>query len=68
VVKALVLTAGLYAGLASSPYLKTGFENAYNNYIMNRNIEGALPQSANPYGNPMSGSDLDALLNGSNWN
>jgi len=60
--------AGLYAGLANSPRLRTGFENLYNDYTMNRNIAGAVPQSANPYGNPMSGSDLDALLSGSNWN
>ena len=60
--------AGLYAGLANSPRLQTGFEKMFSDYTMNRNIEGALPQSANPYGNPMSGSDLDALLSGSNWN
>jgi hypothetical protein len=56
--------AGLLQGLASSPYLKTGFENAYNNYIMNRNIEGALPTSANPYGNPMSAEQFDRLSYG----
>jgi hypothetical protein len=56
--------AGLLQGLASSPYLKTGLENAYNNYIMNRNIEGALPQSANPYGNPMSAADMDRMSYG----
>ena len=57
-------TAGLLQGAANSPYLKTGFENAYNNYIMNRNIEGALPQSANPYGNPMSAADMDRMSYG----
>jgi hypothetical protein len=56
--------AGLLQGAASSPYLKTGFENAYNNYTMNRNIEGALPQSANPYGNPMSAADMDRMSYG----
>jgi hypothetical protein len=56
--------AGLLQGAASSPYLKTGFENAYNNYTMNRNIEGALPQSANPYGNPMSAEQFDRMSYG----
>jgi len=55
---------GLLQGAASSPQLKTGFENAYNNYIMNRNIEGALPQSANPFGNPMSAEQMDRMSYG----
>jgi hypothetical protein len=57
-------TAGLLQGLANSPRLQTGFENAYNNYTMNRNIEGALPQSANPFGNPMSAADMDRMSYG----
>jgi outer membrane receptor for ferrienterochelin and colicin len=56
--------AGLLYGLANSPRLQTGFENAYNNYTMNRNIEGALPQSANPFGNPMSAADMDRMSYG----
>ena len=56
--------AGLLQGAANSPYLKTGFENIYNNYTMNRNIEGALPQSANPFGNPMSAADMDRMSYG----
>ena len=55
---------GLLQGAASSPRLQTGFENAYNNYTMNRNIAGALPQSANPYGNPMSAEQFDRLSYG----
>jgi hypothetical protein len=56
---------GLLQGAATSPRLQTGFESAYNNYIMNRNIEGALPTSANPFGNPMGG-DIDAYLSTGN--
>jgi hypothetical protein len=56
--------AGLLQGAASNPRLQTGFESAYNNYTMNRNIEGALPQSANPYGNPMSAEQFDRMSYG----
>jgi hypothetical protein len=56
--------AGLLQGAASSPRLQTGFENAYNNYTMNRNIEGALPTSANPQGNPMSAEQFDRMSYG----
>jgi len=56
--------AGLLQGAGSNPRLQTGFENLYNNYTMNRNIEGALPQSANPYGNPMSAEQFDRLSYG----
>jgi hypothetical protein len=56
--------AGLLQGAAASPRLQTGFENLYNNYTMNRNIEGALPQSANPFGNPMSAADMDRMSYG----
>ena len=56
--------AGFYQGLANSPRLQTGFENLFGNYTMNRNIEGALPQSANPYGNPMSAEQMDRMSYG----
>ena len=56
--------AGLLQGAAASPRLQTGFENAYNNYTMNRNIAGAMPESANPYGNPMSAEQFDRLSYG----
>jgi hypothetical protein len=56
--------AGLFTGASKNPRLQSGFENAYNNYTMNRNIEGALPASANPYGNPMSAEDMDAMSYG----
>jgi hypothetical protein len=56
--------AGLLTGASKDPRLQTGFENAFNNYTMNRNIEGALPQSANPYGNPMSAEQFDRLSYG----
>ena len=56
--------AGLFSGASKNPRLQSGFENAYNNYTMNRNIEGALPASANPYGNPMSAEDMDAMSYG----
>jgi hypothetical protein len=45
-------TGAFLTGLSKDPRLQTGFEKIYNDYTMNRNIEGALPQSANPYGNP----------------
>ncbi len=56
--------AGLSQGAASSPRLQTGFEKMFSDYTMNRNIEGALPQSANPYGNPMSAADMDRMSYG----
>jgi len=55
---------GLFQAASRNPRLQSGFENAYNNYTMNRNIEGALPASANPYGNPMSAEDMDAMSYG----
>jgi hypothetical protein len=55
---------GLLQGAARDPRLQTGFEKIYNDYTMNRNIEGALPQSANPYGNPMSAEDMDRMSYG----
>ena len=56
--------AGLFSGASRNPRLQSGFENAYNNYTMNRNIEGALPESANPYGNPMSAEQMDRMSYG----
>jgi hypothetical protein len=55
-------TANLLQGAANSPYLKTGFENIYNNYTMNRNIEGALPQSANPFYSGASRSEMQRMM------
>lgn len=54
----------LLTGASKDPRLQTGFENAYNNYTMNRNIAGALPESANPYGNPMGAEQFDRLSYG----
>jgi hypothetical protein len=56
--------AGLLQGLASSPRLQTGFENAYNNYTMNRNIEGAVPQTANPFYSGATPSEMDRMSYG----
>jgi len=56
--------AGLLTGASKDPRLQTGFENIYNNYTMNRNIAGALPESANPYGNPMEAEQFDRLSYG----
>ena len=55
---------GLLQGAARDPRLQTGFEKLFSDYTMNRNIEGALPQSANPYGNPMSAEQFDRLSYG----
>jgi hypothetical protein len=55
-------TANLLQGLANSPRLQTGFENLYNNYTMNRNIEGALPQSANPFYSGASPSEMQRMM------
>jgi len=53
---------GLLQGLANSPRLQTGFENAYNNYTMNRNIEGAVPQTANPFYSGASPSEMQRIM------
>jgi hypothetical protein len=45
-------------GASKDPRLQTGFEN----FTMNRNIAGAVPQST-PF-TPMSSTDLDALISG----
>jgi hypothetical protein len=54
--------AGLLTGASKDPRLQTGFENAYNNYTMNRNIEGALPQSANPFYSGASPSEMQRIM------
>ena len=46
--------------LGKSPEFGKGISNAYQDYIMNRNIAGAIPTSTRPL-NPMSGTDLEAL-------
>jgi hypothetical protein len=46
--------------LGKSPEFGQGISNAYQDYIMNRNIAGAIPTSTRPL-NPMSGVDLEAL-------
>ena len=46
--------------LGKSPEFGQGISNAYQDYIMNRNIVGAIPTSTRPL-NPMSGADLEAL-------
>jgi len=51
---------GLLQAASKDPRLQSGFEN----FTMNRNIEGALPASANPYGNPMSAEQFDRLSYG----
>jgi hypothetical protein len=51
---------GLLQGASKDPRLQSGFEN----FFMNRNIEGALPASANPYGNPMGAEQFDRLSYG----
>jgi len=48
------------SGLANNQQFGQGVANAYQNYIMNRNIAGAVPTSTRPL-NPMSGADLEAL-------
>ena len=59
-----LLQSGL-SGLASNPQLASGFGNWMNNYSLNRNLQNAIPQGT--AFSPMSGSDLDALINGTNW-
>jgi hypothetical protein len=54
--------AGFYQGLANSPRLQTGFENLFSDYTMNRNIEGALPQSANPFYSGASPSEMQRIM------
>jgi hypothetical protein len=54
--------AGLFQGASRNPRLQSGFENAYNNYTMNRNIEGAVPSSANPFYSGASPSEMETIM------
>jgi hypothetical protein len=54
--------AGLLTGLSKNPRLQTGFQNAYNDFIMNRNIEGAVPPSANPFYGGASEADMASMM------
>jgi hypothetical protein len=54
--------AGLFQGASRNPRLQSGFENAYNNYTMNRNIEGAVPSSANPFYSGASPSEMESMM------
>ena len=56
--------AGLLTSLSKNPRLKTGFETAYNDFIMNRNIEGAVPPSANPSYGGASPAEMDSMSYG----
>jgi len=53
---------GLLQGAARDPRLQTGFEKIYNDYTMNRNIEGALPQTANPFYSGASPSEMQRIM------
>jgi len=54
--------AGLLTGASKNPRLQTGFENVYNDFIMNRNIQGALPASANPSYGGASEAEMASML------
>ena len=56
--------AGLLQGASKDPRLQTGFQNSYNDFIMNRNIEGAVPPSANPFYSGASPSEMDNMSYG----
>lgn len=53
---------GLFQAASKNPRLKTGFETAYNDFIMNRNIEGAVPASANPFYSGASPSEMESMM------
>jgi len=53
---------GLLQAAAKDPRLQTGFEKIYNDYTMNRNIEGALPQTANPFYSGASPSEMQRIM------
>jgi hypothetical protein len=59
-----LLRSGL-TGLASNQQLMSGIGTGFSNFNLNRNLQNAIPQGT--AFNPMSGSDLDALLSGTNW-
>jgi hypothetical protein len=49
---------GLLQAASKDPRLQSGFEN----YTMNRNIEGALPASANPFYSGASPSEMERIM------
>jgi hypothetical protein len=53
---------GLLQGAARDPRLQTGFEKLFGDYTMNRNIEGALPQTANPFYSGASPSEMQRIM------
>jgi hypothetical protein len=59
-----LLQSGL-SGLASNQQLTSGIGNWISNYNLNQNLQNAVPQGV--AFNPMSGSNLDALISGNNW-
>jgi len=59
-----LLRSGL-TGLASNQQLMNGIGTGFSNFNLNRNLQNAIPQGT--AFSPMSGSDLDALLSGTNW-
>jgi hypothetical protein len=54
--------AGLFQGASRNPRLQSGFENAYNEFTMNRNIEGAIPPSATPFYSGASPSQMQTIM------
>jgi hypothetical protein len=54
--------AGLFSGASRNPRLQSGFENAYNEFTMNRNIEGAIPPTANPFYSGASPSQMETIM------
>jgi hypothetical protein len=55
---------GLLQGAARDPRLQTGFEKMFSDYTMNRNIEGAVPQTANPFYSGATPSEMDRMSYG----
>ena len=53
---------GLLQAASKDPRLQSGFENAFNNYTMNRNIQGAVPPSANPFYSGASPSEMERMM------
>jgi len=49
-------------GLGGNQQFTQGLQNVYGNFQLNRNLQNAIPQGT--AFNPMSSSDLDALING----
>jgi len=53
---------GLLQGAARDPRLQTGFEKLFSDYTMNRNIEGAIPPTANPFYSGASPSEMQRIM------